>query len=199
MKISELQTGQVYSYGNSPTRVHNRVPIIPLVTSHYLQVATDRQRSQGKPFLFRHDRKTFSSGDPERGLLVLMSRTCTPEALEVLRDRAAFYTAQSVPEASITPRRTLILEPPITISWHLLNPAWIREPWEDHLDRLQEINDNAVRHAQAMKEKSQQLTDEATRIRELLRLKGITTVRVDRTTAHQWVPNATLIRLLERI
>lgn len=195
MKTNELHPGEIYSYGSSPNRVQTRSAVIPLVTDAFLQQANNWQmRGQGKPHLYRAPRKTYSAGNPYRGLLVLLSHHTTPEELAELREHADRIRRAPAPEEAL-PHSAGVTK---VVSWALVNPAWVRETWADHLDRLQEIKLAAARQAEVIAQQSAQRNASTALLQELLRAKGIH-LPVNRYTDHQTVPTTTLIQILERV
>lgn len=162
MKTADLSVGEVYAYATHTDVSRPHKAIVPLNVHDYYETTykphriTDASRSG----LRLASKRTYATGYPMRGLLAAMlsGHTHRPEAIEDLRALAAGPLPRPENFTGTVLGRTRRSDLPIT--WGLVNPAFIRSTWADHLKAQQ-----ADREAQ---ERSSKLQQERVRAQKLL-------------------------------
>lgn len=192
MKTNELVAGQVYSYGSNPNQVINRFPVVPLDATTYYQL--NRPVSSSRSHLDPAARRAYSSRNPERGLLVLHTFDISPGAIRNLAQVAQDYLLDPAKQLNELPKRDVTPR----VQWVLVNPAFIRQPWDEHLERKAKL-EALIEQDRAEANARRATTDRMThRLHELVQDRGLAgKLTISRYTVYQQVPNSVLLELLE--
>lgn len=193
MKITELRPGEIYSYSSSPNRIKTRSAIAPIDASNYYQVSTTFEMTRGAGHLKVANRRAYSSGNPDRGLLALVSDSNTEYAVDKLRQ---FLDPMPTPEAVYRHAGRAVAP---GIRWALVNPAWVRESWIDHLDRIEEMKREDAAARVADEQRRIRLDAITNRLHNLVKEQGLgDRLHISHHLPSQQIPNDVLLHLLKR-
>lgn len=84
------------------------------------------------------------------------------------------------------------------VQWTLVNPAWIRQLWTEHVDRKAKLEISIAEDKKASAARRKVTEAELTRIAELVREQGWA-INVDRWSGRQSVPNSVMLQILEKL